>query len=292
MGKDHEPIHVFRPRSLREAFALLKEHPAAGFFAGGTDAMRRAGRGEAVPLPGAVVSLAEVDELTKIRRRENSVEIGAAVPLERIISLGANVVPTLLLRVLQRIATPPVRNLATLGGNIVLASPSSDAILPLLLLDARCELRRSAAHTWLPLARFIKGPGRTALEALELLAAVSIPLPRWNVRLYEKLDPLDRPAPSLLRFAALASVSKATVTDFRLIWGGLDPLFLRNREIEALVIGAKTPVSPKLAGLFAERVAGLLEAAPEGFLPAAFHRRSAVRLARAFLEKVSAYREA
>jgi CO/xanthine dehydrogenase FAD-binding subunit len=291
MGKNFEPMHIHKPRSLRELMTILKEHPGAALVAGGTDLMRRQAEGAPDGIPAALVSLSEVDELAKIRRRENTVEIGAAVSLERIISLGGNVIPTLLIRVLQRIAGPALRNLATLGGNIALASPSSDTILPLLLLEARCELRRPSSHTWVALSRFIRSPGRPALEPLEVLSAVSVPIPRWNVRAYVKLDPIVQPAFSQLKFAGLAHVSKAAVADFRLIWGGVDPLFLRHREIEALVIGAKTPIAPKLAAHFAERVGDLVEAAPAGFLPEKYHRRSAVRLAVAFLEKVSAYRE-
>ena len=96
---------------------------------------------------------------------------------------------------------------------------------------------------------------------------------------------------SLLKFAALANVSKGTVTDFRLIWGGVDPLFLRSREIEAVIIGSKTPFTPKQTALFTERVAAFIDGAPPSFLPEPYHRRSAVRLARAFLEKVGMYRE-
>ncbi|MBN2354087.1 MAG: FAD binding domain-containing protein [Spirochaetales bacterium] len=366
-----EPMHVHSPRSLREVFAILRENPGIGLIAGGTDCLRRVGRGEPVRLPGSLVSLAEVDELSRIRRRENSIEIGAAVSLERIISLGGNLVPTLFIRVLERVAHPAARNLATIGGNIALASVDSDALLPLLLLDARCELRRPTAHAWVPLARFIKGPGRIALDPLEILTAVSLPLPHWNVRMYVKLDRTgsypdagsdprradgnpdgDRSEPdspssegpalspstslgmdsaeggfektpadpephaggapvfrasagtasvegddvagtatSLLKFAALANVSKATVTDFRFIWGGVDPLFMRSREIEALIIGAKTPFSQKQAAVFAEKVAAYIDTAPPSFLPEPYHRRSAVRLARAFLEKVGMYRE-
>jgi CO/xanthine dehydrogenase FAD-binding subunit len=291
MEKDPGPIHVHRPRALREVLALLKEHPGIAFVAGGTELMWRLQRQSAPEIPASLISLADADELVKIKRKENTVEIGAAVPLERIISLGGNVVPPLLIRVLERIATPSVRNLATLGGNIVLASSASDALLPLLLLEARCEIRRPTGHSWLPLSRFIRSPGKTALSAMEVLASVSIPLPRWNVRFYEKLDATARPAPSLLKFAGLARVSKSTVADFRLIWGGIDPLFLRQREIEALIIGAKTPFPPKLAAQFAQRVNEFIEAAPGTFLPEPYHRRSAARLAHAFLEKVSSYRE-
>jgi CO/xanthine dehydrogenase FAD-binding subunit len=298
MGKGSDPIRVHRPTALREVVSLLKEHPGAGFIAGGVDLMRKlSGRssflppGEPASPPDSLISLADVDELTKIRRKENTVEIGAAVPLERIISLGVNVVPPLLLIVLSRIAGPAVRNLATLGGNVVLASPFSDALLPLLLLEARCELRRLTAHAWLPLARFIKSPRRTALAPLEFLTGISLPIPRWNVREYVKLDIVAQPALSLLKFAGLARVDKATVADFRLIWGGVDPLYLRDREIEALFSGAKIPFAPKLRNQFAERVGELIESAPPSFLPGKYHRRSAVRLALSFLDKVSSYRE-
>jgi xanthine dehydrogenase small subunit len=291
MVKKPDPVHVYKPRSLREVLSLLKEYPGIRCIAGGTDFMQKLNDNPDEPPPVSLVSLAEVDELTKIRRRENSVEIGAAVPLERIISLGGNVIPPLLVRVLSRISSHAVRSLATLGGNIALASPFSDTLLPLLLFDARCELRRFNAHTWTPLARLVKSPWKFALDPGEILTAVSLPVPQWDVRDYVKLEIITQPALSLLKFAGLAKVYKATVGDFRVIWGGVDPLSLRNRELEAMLIGSKIPFPPKLRQQFTARLTQLLESAPPSFLPEKYHRKSAVRLGLAFMEKVSSHRE-
>jgi xanthine dehydrogenase FAD-binding subunit len=122
-----------------------------------------------------------------------------------------------------------VRNLATLGGNIALASPFSDAILPLILFEARCEIRRFNAHNWVPLSRLLKIPWQFALEPGEIITTVSLPVPQWDVRQYVKLDLITQPSLSLLKFAGLAKVYKATISDFRIIWGGVDPLHLQNR---------------------------------------------------------------
>jgi CO/xanthine dehydrogenase FAD-binding subunit len=291
MAKNQDPVRVSSPHTLRDALSLLKEYPGIRLIAGGTDIMQKLKDPAHGPPPASLISLSGIDELSKIRRKENTIEIGAAVPLERIISLGGNVVPPLLVTVLSRIANRAVRNLATLGGGIALASPFSDALLPLLLFDARCEVRRFTGHSWVPLARLVKSPWKSGLDPFEILAGVSLPVPQWNVRDYVKLDIVSQPELSLLKFAGLAKVYKATVSDFRVIWGGVDPLALRNREIEAMVIGSKIPVPARLCEQFGARVRELIDQAPPSFLPEKYHRRSAARLALAFLDQVSSYRE-
>jgi CO/xanthine dehydrogenase FAD-binding subunit len=88
MVKKADTVHVYKPHTLREALSLLKEYPSLRVIAGGTDYMQKLKEGAPDASPPALISLTDVDELTKIRRKENTVEIGAAVPLERIVSLG------------------------------------------------------------------------------------------------------------------------------------------------------------------------------------------------------------
>jgi CO/xanthine dehydrogenase FAD-binding subunit len=289
--KKPDQLHVYKPRTLRELAGLLKEFPEVPFIAGATDFMQKHHGEEGFSPPPYLISLADVDEMTKIRRRENVIDIGAAVPLERIISLGANVVPRLLIQALARVAGAPVRNLATLGGNIMLASPFSDALLPLLLLEARCEIRRLTAHAWMPLSRLVRSPWKTTLHPSEVLASISIPVAPWDVIQFEKLDIITQPALSMLKFAGAARVWRSTVTDLRIIFGGVNPLYARNREIDALLIGAKIPFAQKIADQFKEHVVEFVEGLEPTFLPDKYHRVVAVRLAHAFLEKVSSYRE-
>ena len=70
-----------------------------------------------------------------------------------------------------------VRNIATVGGNIVNASPAADLVPVLLALDATVELRGSAGTRAVPLDRFLLERGRTAREGDGILTSVRFDKP-------------------------------------------------------------------------------------------------------------------
>jgi carbon-monoxide dehydrogenase medium subunit len=70
-----------------------------------------------------------------------------------------------------------VRNVATVGGNIVNASPAADVVAPLLALDAVVTLVGPAGERTLPLDGFATAPGVTARRPDELLIRVAFDAP-------------------------------------------------------------------------------------------------------------------
>ncbi|RPJ03290.1 MAG: hypothetical protein EHM28_15565 [Spirochaetaceae bacterium] len=290
MGKKAERINVLSPLSLRELGAWLKEYPAAVFMAGGSDLIQKYNEHPHAGIPDTVISLSQIDELGRIKRKEQGIEIGACVPMSRILSTGQNIVPRILLDAIARIATPSVRNLATIGGNICMVSPFSDVLVPLVLLEAKLEIRGPASHFWMPLTRFLRTPGRMPLLSSEILASVAIPVIQPDVQVYRKLEVISIPTLSVLTFAAMARIFRNTVTDFRIVYGGLDPLFMRNRELESSVTGRKIPLSLKFREQYEQKTREFIQECDPGFLPDRYHRNSAIRLTRLFLEKVSTYR--
>jgi carbon-monoxide dehydrogenase medium subunit len=70
-----------------------------------------------------------------------------------------------------------VRNIATVGGNIVNASPAADLVPVLLALDAAVDLRGSAGTRSMPLDRFLVERGRTERRPEEILTAVRFDKP-------------------------------------------------------------------------------------------------------------------
>ena len=70
------------------------------------------------------------------------------------------------------------RNRATLGGNLMTASPIGDSPPALLALDAQVELASLSGVRRVALADFFTGYRTTVAKAGELLSAVLIPLPR------------------------------------------------------------------------------------------------------------------
>jgi carbon-monoxide dehydrogenase medium subunit len=70
-----------------------------------------------------------------------------------------------------------IRNRATLVGNVCNASPAADTAPPLLIHDAVVELVSRSSVRRVALGEFFVGPGRTALEVGELVAAIELPIP-------------------------------------------------------------------------------------------------------------------
>jgi carbon-monoxide dehydrogenase medium subunit len=70
-----------------------------------------------------------------------------------------------------------IRHVATVGGNIVNASPAADLVPALLVLDAMVDLQGPRQARSLPLDRFLLDRGRTERQRDEVLTAVRFARP-------------------------------------------------------------------------------------------------------------------
>jgi xanthine dehydrogenase small subunit len=135
-------------------------------------------------------------------------------------------------------ASPPIRNRATLGGNLATASPIGDSAPLLLALDASIQIAGPNGRRTLPLASFFTGYRRTALQRGEILTTIEIPkpLPAF-VRFYKvakrRLDDISTVA------AAMAIDLDATgrVRRARFAFGGVAASPLLVPEAEQVVAG-------------------------------------------------------
>jgi carbon-monoxide dehydrogenase medium subunit len=133
------------------------------------------------------------------------------------------------------VGSPQIRYLATIGGNLCNASPSADTIPALLVLDAQLTIASVGKHRTLPLVNFFTGPGRTKLQADELLMSILIPeQPAGACAVYLKHAP--RSAMDL----AIASVAVQlwhvnAHAQARIALGAVAPTPLRALQSEALL---------------------------------------------------------
>ena len=93
-------------------------------------------------LPEKMLSIFSLKELSEITRTENYIEAGSAVTLGRLLSQGKSKLPEVLNKALLSIATPQLRNLATLGGNICTNPIKGTLYAPLLALDAKLVFQK------------------------------------------------------------------------------------------------------------------------------------------------------
>lgn len=161
--------------SLDAALAACLESPGAAYFAGGTDLLpqMRSGR----RLPHRLIDIKRVPELAGIRDLDDGgVAIGAAVSLAAI-EAHRSVMDRfpLLARCCASVGAPPLRNRATMAGNLCNASPAADTAVALLVLDATVVVVGPAGTRAIPITTFFVAPGRTALARGELVTEVVVP---------------------------------------------------------------------------------------------------------------------
>lgn len=228
-----------RPRSLKEALEFRAAAKALP-FGGGTDLMVRfrGYSGTGAKIDGPVLFLDKVEELLGLREEGNTLVIGAAVTMTRLLAHPR--LPLLLRRALSQVAAPALRNRATLGGNICNASPAADSLPPLYVHEARVHLASVTGERDLPIEEFCTGPGATVLAADELLTEIRIPMLPRGRHYYRKVGTRRANALSKISAAGFAQASGGVISDFRFALGAVAPTVVRLPETEALLCG--TPV--------------------------------------------------
>lgn len=160
-----------RPNSIDAAIAVARQHgDAACFLAGGTDLIIQINRRRVTPQH--LISLAGLG-LDTIGETESEFVIGAMATHDAVVTHPAfQRQLKALTEASAVVGGRQVRNIATVGGNIVNASPAADLVPVLLTLDATVELRGSQGRRAVPLDRFLIERGRTDREPDEILTAV------------------------------------------------------------------------------------------------------------------------
>ena len=166
------------PRSVSEAVGLLTAHPNARLLAGGTDLLvqLRAGRKET----DCVVDIKRIPELNAIDYdSQRGLTLGAAVPCYRIYG-DATVTRNYpaLAEVAALIGGTQIQGRASIGGNLCNAAPSADSIPLLIAMGARCRIAGTKGTRDIAVEDFCTAPGRTVLQAGELLVSLHFPPPK------------------------------------------------------------------------------------------------------------------
>ncbi|HEY3740476.1 MAG TPA: FAD binding domain-containing protein, partial [Bryobacteraceae bacterium] len=163
-----------RPGNLAECLSMLDRHPQAKVICGGTDLGVESNlRFRRWP---HLISLHGIDALREFSEDSRKVRIGAALSLGEIERRWTSA-PAAVGKWLRFFASPPIRNRATLGGNLATASPIGDSAPLLLALDASLVLTSIRGNRETQLALFFSGYRQTQLEDGELIRTIEIPKP-------------------------------------------------------------------------------------------------------------------
>lgn len=225
------PEAYHRPRTLDEMWRLKETEPDAHFIAGGTDLM--VGNHP----PRAFISLRAIPGLDGIELGPPT-RIGAMTLVADVLAHGgiAARYPTLT-QACHLFASMQIRNAATVGGNLCNASPAADLAPPLLVHDAAVRLSSPGGAREMPLEEFFLGPGRTALQAGEVLTDVLLDPPPAGAATTFLRKTRVRMDIALVSVAVLLELDGKRCKTARVAAGAVAPTPMRLKMVEAMLEG-------------------------------------------------------
>ena len=278
----------FAPTTLREATTFAVHNPGFRVLGAATDIGVQINKGS--PVPQAILSLHLIPELYAIKKNRSGITIGARVTLAELRRAAEDIAPEFS-RFLNLFASPQIKNVATLVGNIANASPIGDT-LPFLLiaggkvhLASRPEGKGPVKKRAVSLTAFYLGYKKLALEPGEIITHVSFdktPTQEF-LRLYKVSQRKDLDISAVSGAFALTTLGRGAsrvVTSARIAYGGVAATPVRLSAAEAALEGAA--LTPVLLESVAQLIAGALTPLSDARGTAAYRRVLAANLFRRY----------
>ncbi len=226
------------PATLDDSLEIKRQYGTeARVIAGGTDLILR--MRDKVLAPSLLIDLRQAS-LDHINLSPEYLSLGASVTVSQILENKDIVAMFPAIPMACRLfAGPPIRNRATLGGNIVNASPAADLVPPMIAYDAEIVLKSVGEERVLPMLEFFLGPGQSTINDGEILTEIRLPLPSTSaVASFNKLAQRQSMAISQVNIATRLSVDeRGQVSAARIVLGAVAPVAMRAVAAEEMLIG-------------------------------------------------------
>jgi Aerobic-type carbon monoxide dehydrogenase, middle subunit CoxM/CutM homologs len=204
-------------------------------FAGGSDLMvkHRTWSGVVPDFSYPLLLIGHLEQLQGITITNNILKIGAACTLTQV--LNDKRIPDCIKLPISQMASPSIRNIGTIGGNICNSSPAGDTLPMLYALDARLVIQTKNNTCSVSIAEFITGPGQNKLKPDEILSQIIIPLPDYNCCFYRKVGSRKANSISKLSFFGLAKANASHILEVKIAMGAVSPTVIRSLKAETLL---------------------------------------------------------
>lgn len=227
-------VKVYVSNTIDEALTCLQKESVM-VIAGGTNLLVDRKKGKYVNQN--LVSIDGIDALKRVEIKEDVIYIGSLVNFSSLetdwtmnqayyaIKLAASLV-----------GGPQIRNRGTIGGNIISASPAADMIPVLLVLDAGIKLRSKTRERIIPLKQLITGPGKTIIEADELLTEIVLPY-KDGESTFCKVGKRNALAISVINQSVYLKMEEGIIKNIAIAVGSAAPTAVRAYETEDYLRG-------------------------------------------------------
>ncbi|MGB9561501.1 MAG: FAD binding domain-containing protein [bacterium] len=246
---------VFVPRSVDEALEFLDTEKGSVILAGGSDLVVKLK--ERKLTPKYVVDISHIDELRFIKEDGDYIVLGPLMTHEELrLSPFIMEFAPILHEALSQLGSPQIRNIGTIGGNIVTASPVADSVPPLFVLDATLKLQKKSGKRVVHISEFGIGPQKTIIERNELLTEIKFKkMGAHEVGFFRKLGQRKALSIAKVSVAMWAMVKNDTIEDISIALGAVAPKVVYAKNGMSTLKGK--PITPEnikeAANVIAER---------------------------------------
>jgi len=223
-----------RPQSLVEVFEVQRARPTAKLISGGTDLVVEMNQRN-TKFEG-LISLENVQDLRAFEDRDDAVEIGAALTLNEIEERLQGSLP-IMEELFRLFSSRLIRNRATLGGNVMNASPIGDGPSVLLALGARARIVASSGERIVPLDEVFVDYRKTSLALGEVLRSILIPKPFPSIARFYKVSKRVLDDISTVAMAVTVWLDGDRVSNARIAYGGVAKTPVRAPAAEKALVG-------------------------------------------------------
>ncbi len=234
-------FRFFAPTTLSAAVKYLRKNPQTRLLAGGTDLGVL--RNKRKLLEERFLSLHLIPELYEIKKvKTTRAVVGARVTLSELREFSKELLPELA-RFLDLFASPQIKNVATLAGNVGNASPIAETPPFLLVAQTVVTVAGPKGRRKIPIDEFFLGYRQTALKKGEFIVSFEFDLPKKSERLSlykvsqrKDLDISAVNAAFRVEWAKSAQ-SPRKIQSVRIAMGGVAATPLRLKKTEATLKG-------------------------------------------------------
>ena len=244
---DGSTYSIYSPVSIEQATAFLAKNPQAKIVAGATDVGVQFNKGYCDSQ--VWLDLNRVESLRNLSTAENAIVAGACCTWSEIEALVKETLPQFF-EIVSVFGSPQIRNVGTIGGNIVNASPIADSLPLMLVTDAELQLTYKDGSREININDFYKGYKNFDLNPGELLTQIRIPMPTADetLKLYKVSRRKDMDI-STFTAAIRMKLDGDKIQETSIAYGAVGPTVLRLPKTETFLTGKNFDIETmKLAG--------------------------------------------
>ena len=231
--------HYYTVSSIEDALDILdSENEKAKIIAGGTDLVLEI-KNNQHPQVKTLIDITRIKDQDRVWIDNEFVNIGPLLTHNQ--CLASNELIKFgfpLVRAAYSVGVPQIRNIGTVIGNLVTASPANDTITPLIALDAEIIIRSKTKEYKVKLIDFFTGVKKTVMAPNEMVIGLRFPKMKSNQKgAFIKYLLRETNAISVANVCAILTLDGSDIREAIVTLGAVAPTIIHSQKAETFLTG-------------------------------------------------------